>query len=46
MSIEDALLSSMKHMHMNRLVLIRIEVKDKTEIFEYLWYVSRSLRIE
>ena len=42
--VEDTLLSSMKYMHMNRLMLIRIEVKDKTEILEYLWHDSSLLR--
>ena len=41
--VEDALFTSMKHMHMNRLMFIRIEVKDKTEIFEYLWHRSLIL---
>lgn len=37
--VEDTFLSSMKHMHMNRLMFIRVKVKDKAEIFKYLWHI-------
>ena len=37
--VEDTFLSSMKHMHVNRLMLIRIKIKDKTEVFKYLGHV-------
>ncbi len=36
--VENTLLTSMQHMNMYWFVFVGVEVKDETEVLEYLWH--------